>query len=64
MLPFYEQGVLNNKALPFENVAEIKKYNDQFNALKAELADVEENIRAKQAVLKISLVRRCWSQTT
>ncbi len=53
-LPFYEQGVLNNKTLPFENVAEIKKYNDQFNALKAELADVEENIRAKQAVLKIT----------
>ncbi|MCT3075907.1 mobilization protein [Leuconostoc citreum] len=53
-LPFYEQGVLNNKTLPFENVAEIKKYNDQFNALKNELADVEENIRAKQAVLKIT----------
>ncbi|SPJ44590.1 MobV family relaxase [Leuconostoc carnosum] len=52
VLPFYEQGILNNKTLPFENVAEIKKYNDQFNALKNELADVEENIRAKQAVLK------------
>ncbi|MCP8852759.1 MobV family relaxase, partial [Latilactobacillus sakei] len=26
-LPFYEQGILNNKTLPFENVAEIKKYN-------------------------------------
>ncbi|MFZ2966375.1 MAG: MobV family relaxase [Leuconostoc falkenbergense] len=54
VLPFYEQGILNNKTLPFENVAEIKKYNDQFNALKNELADVEENIRAKQAVLKIT----------
>ncbi|MBZ1518521.1 MobV family relaxase [Leuconostoc mesenteroides] len=54
VLPFYEQGILNHKTLPFENVAEIKKYNDQFNALKAELADVEENIRAKQAVLKIT----------
>ncbi|WP_459525282.1 MobV family relaxase [Leuconostoc lactis] len=54
VLPFYEQGILNNKTLPFENVAEIKKYNDQFNALKAELADVEDNIRAKQAVLKIT----------
>ena len=53
-LPFYEQGILNHKTLPFENVAEIKKYNDQFNALKNELADVEENIRAKQAVLKIT----------
>ena len=53
-LPFYEQGILNNKTLPFEDVAEIKKYNDQFNALKTELADVEENIRAKQAVLKIT----------
>ena len=31
-----------------------QKYNDQFNALKNELADVEENIRAKQAVLKIT----------
>ncbi|MFL2090053.1 MobV family relaxase [Leuconostoc mesenteroides] len=54
VLPFYEQGILNNKTLPFENVAEIKKYNDQFNALKTELADVEENIRAKQAVLQIT----------
>ncbi|AQU50428.1 hypothetical protein ARA01_10285 (plasmid) [Leuconostoc mesenteroides subsp. mesenteroides] len=54
ILAFYEQGILNNKTLPFENVAEIKKYNDQFNALKNELADVEENIRAKQAVLKIT----------
>ncbi|MGB4791936.1 MAG: MobV family relaxase, partial [Lactococcus chungangensis] len=53
-LPFYEKGILNHKTLPFENVAEIKKYNDQFNALKDELADVEENIRAKQAVLKIT----------
>ncbi|MDI6498853.1 MobV family relaxase [Leuconostoc suionicum] len=54
VLPFYEQGILNHKTLPFENVAEIKKYNDQFNALKNELADVEDNIRAKQAVLKIT----------
>ncbi|CUR64622.1 MobV family relaxase [Leuconostoc gasicomitatum] len=54
VLPFYEQGILNHKTLPFENVAEIKKYNDQFNALKIELADVEENIRAKQAILKIT----------
>ncbi|MBZ5950623.1 MobV family relaxase [Leuconostoc gasicomitatum] len=54
VLPFYEQGILNHKTLPFENVAEIKKYNDQFNTLKAELADIEDNIRAKQAVLKIT----------
>jgi len=54
VLPFYEKGILNNKTLPFENIAEIKKYNDQFNALKNELADVEDNIRAKQAVLKIT----------
>ena len=54
VLPFYEHGILNHKTLPFENVAEIKKYNDQFNALKNELADIEENIRAKQAVLKIT----------
>ncbi|QEA58165.1 mobilization protein (plasmid) [Weissella hellenica] len=54
VLPFYEQGILNNKTLPFENVAEIKKYNDQFNALKTELADIEDNIRAKQAALKIT----------
>ena len=54
VLPFYEQGILNNKTLPFENVAEIKKYNDQFNALKVEIADIEDNIRAKQAVLKIT----------
>nr|WP_273946164.1 hypothetical protein [Leuconostoc mesenteroides] len=54
MLPFYEQGILNHKTLPFENVAEIKKYNDQFNALKAELADIEDNIRVKQALLTIT----------
>lgn len=54
VLPFYEQGILNHKTLPFENVAEIKKYNDQFNALKVEIADIEENIRAKRAVLKIT----------
>nr|WP_302046504.1 MobV family relaxase [Leuconostoc lactis] len=54
VLPFYEHGILNNKTLPFENVAEIKKYNDQFNALKNALADVEDNIRAKQALLTIT----------
>jgi len=54
VLPFYEKGVLNNKTLPFENVAEIKKYNDQFKALKEELANVEENISAKKALLKIT----------
>ncbi|MBZ5966309.1 plasmid recombination protein [Leuconostoc gelidum subsp. gasicomitatum] len=53
-LPFYEQGVLNNKTLPFENVAEIKKYNDQFKTLKEELANVEENISAKKALLKVT----------
>lgn len=54
VLPFYEKGVLNNKTLPFENVTEIKKYNDQFKALKDELANVEENISAKKALLKIT----------
>jgi len=54
VLPFYEQGILNHKTLPFENVAEIKKYNDQFKALKDELANVEENIGAKRALLKIT----------
>ncbi|HCZ38574.1 MAG TPA: mobilization protein [Brochothrix thermosphacta] len=54
VLPFYEQGILNHKTLPFENVAEIKKYNDQLNALKAELVDIEENVSAKKALLKIT----------
>ncbi|KAA8360570.1 mobilization protein [Leuconostoc carnosum] len=53
-LPFYEQGILNNKTLPFENVAEIKKYNDQFKVLKDELVNVEENISAKKALLKVT----------
>ncbi|MBE4726742.1 mobilization protein, partial [Leuconostoc citreum] len=35
-------------------MAEIKKYNDQFKALKEELANVEENISAKKALLKIT----------
>ncbi|WP_415588289.1 hypothetical protein [Leuconostoc pseudomesenteroides] len=47
-LLFYEKDVLNNKTLPSENVAEIKKYNDQFKALKDELANVEDNISAKK----------------
>lgn len=54
VLPFYEKGILNNKTLPFENVAEIKKYNDQFKALKEELVNVEENISAKKALLKVT----------
>ena len=54
VLPFYEKGILNHKTLPFENVAEIKKYNDQFKALKDELANVEENISAKKALLKVT----------
>jgi len=54
VLPFYEKGVLNNKTLPFENVAEIKKYNDQFKDLKGELANVEKNISAKKTLLKIT----------
>ena len=54
VLSFYEKGILNQKTLPFENVAEIKKYNDQFKALKEELATVEENISAKKALLKVT----------
>ncbi|MFK8256094.1 mobilization protein (plasmid) [Leuconostoc pseudomesenteroides] len=54
VLPFYEKGILNNKTLPFENVSEIKKYNDQFKTLKDELTNVEENISAKKALLKIT----------
>ncbi|KIU20065.1 Plasmid recombination enzyme [Weissella cibaria] len=54
VLPFYEQGILNHKTLPFENVAEIKKYNDQFKVLKDELVNVEENISAKKALLKVT----------
>ena len=54
VLPFYEKGILNHKTLPFENVAEIKKYNDQFKALKDELANVKENISAKKALLQVT----------
>lgn len=54
VLPFFIKGILNRKTLPFENVAEIKKYNDQFKALKEELANVEENISAKKALLKVT----------
>ncbi|MGC8306253.1 MobV family relaxase [Leuconostoc mesenteroides] len=54
VLPFYEQGILNNKTLPFENVDEIKKYNDQFKVLKDELVNIEENISAKKALLKVT----------
>ncbi|KAA8346482.1 MobV family relaxase [Leuconostoc mesenteroides] len=54
VLPFYEQGILNHKTLPFENVAAIKKYNYQFKALKEELVNVEENISAKKALLKVT----------
>lgn len=54
VLPFYEKGILNNKTSTFENVAEIKKNNDQFKALKDELANVEENSNDKKAILKIT----------
>ncbi|WP_270340534.1 MobV family relaxase [Leuconostoc mesenteroides] len=54
VLPFYEQGILNHKILPFENVAEIKKYNHGFKALKDDLANVKENISAKKALLQVT----------
>ena len=36
-LPFYEKGILNDQTLPFQNVEEIKKYNETYQEMKQAL---------------------------
>lgn len=58
-LPFYEKGILNDKTLPFENVEEIKKYNDELKQLKeqkqkeiSEIKKVKQEFQRKKESLK------------
>lgn len=58
-LPFYEKGILNDKTLPFENVEEIKKYNDELKQLTkqkqkeiSELTKVKQEFQQKKETLK------------
>lgn len=46
-LPFYEKGILNNKTLPFENVEQVKKYNDELKNLESKLHKAEIEFKQK-----------------
>lgn len=46
-LPFYEKGILNNKTLPFENVEQVKKYNDELKNLESKLHKAETEFKQK-----------------
>lgn len=46
-LPFYEKGILNNKTLPFENVEQVKKYNDELKKLETKLHKAETEFKQK-----------------
>ncbi len=46
-LNFYEKGILNDKTLPFENVEEIKKYNDELKKLEIKLHKAETEFKQK-----------------
>ena len=47
-LPFYEKGILNDKTLPFENVEQVKKYNDELK--KTNWRKTKRNNRTKKKV--------------
>ena len=58
-LPFYEKGILNDKTLPFENVEQVKKYNDELKKLTeekqkeiSELKKVKQEFQHKKETLK------------
>lgn len=58
-LPFYEKGILNDKTLPFENVEQVKKYNDELKKLTeekqkeiTELKKVKQEFQHKKETLK------------
>jgi len=58
-LPFYEKGILNDKTLPFENVKQIKKYNDELKQLTeqkqkelSELKKAKQEFQEKKETLK------------
>ena len=46
-LPFYEKGILNNKTLPFENVEQVKKYNDELKKLETKLHKQKQSLNKK-----------------
>lgn len=51
-LPFYEKGILNDQTLPFQNVEEIKKYNETYQEMKQELEQKKAVIRMKNDTLE------------
>ena len=51
-LPFYEKGILNNQTLPFQNVEEIKKYNETYQEMKQALEQKKAVIRMKNDALE------------
>lgn len=58
-MPFYEKGILNDKSLPFENVKQVKKYNDELKKLTeekqkeiSELKKVKQEFQQKKESLK------------
>lgn len=58
-LPFYEKGILNDNTLPFENVEQVKKYNDELKKLTeekqkeiTELKKVKQEFQHKKETLK------------
>ncbi|MDV7843093.1 MobV family relaxase [Enterococcus faecalis] len=51
-LPFYEKGILNDQTLPFQNVEEIKKYNETYQEMKQALEQKKAVIRMKNDALE------------
>ena len=51
-LPFYEKGILNDQTLPFQNVGEIKKYNETYQEMKQALEQKKAVIRMKNDALE------------
>ena len=51
-LPFYEKGILNEQTLPFQNVEEIKKYNETYQEMKQALEQKKAVIRIKNDALE------------
>lgn len=46
-LNFYEKGILNDKTLPFQNVEQVKKYNDELKKLEIKLHKAETEFKQK-----------------
>lgn len=51
-LEFYQKGILNDKTLPFQNVEEIKKYNETYQEMKQDLEQKKSMLRMKNDELE------------